>query len=92
METNMNAIIPLADSTNMRGASRHPRQCAGTIDNDVIKGRRFDVAKKYLPDGLFALFGNWRFPRPKCALPARSRAAPMQNVFGLVERFITAKL
>jgi hypothetical protein len=62
------------------------------IENDVIRGRRFDFAKKFLPDGLskvnelpFLSDGEKRF---LSQIQGRTYA----NMFGLVERFICAKV
>ena len=63
------------------------------IDEDVIRGRRFDRSQKYLPDGLslvpeFATLSGdeKRFVGPE--IQGRTYA----NMFGLVERFINAKV
>ena len=62
------------------------------IDRDVIRGRSFDFAKKFLPDGLSKtgeldfLGGNEK--RLVSQIQGRSYA----NIFGLVERFIGAKV
>jgi hypothetical protein len=62
------------------------------IDRDVIRGRSFDFAKKFLPDGLSKtveldfLGGNEK--RLVSQIQGRSYA----NIFGLVERYIGAKV
>jgi hypothetical protein len=62
------------------------------IDADVIRGRGFDYDRKFLPDGLAQA---WRFG---FATPAQKRflsqiqGRTYANMFGLVERFIGAKL
>ncbi len=62
------------------------------IDRDVIRGRRFDTAKKFLPDGLSKadrlVFLNAAEQRLLSQVQGRSYA----NIFGLVERFIAAKV
>jgi hypothetical protein len=62
------------------------------IDLDVLKSRAFDPEHKYLPDGLsFAPtleFLSAREQRFMSQVQGRSYA----NIFGLVERFITAKV
>src|SRR5262245_18250962 len=62
------------------------------IDADVIRGRRFELGKKFLPDGL-TLANRLNFLSP----PQRKYLSQVQgrtyaNMFGLVERFINAKL
>ncbi len=62
------------------------------IEQDVIKGRRFDFNKKFLPDGLSQIhqltFLNVDDQRILSQIQGRTYA----NVFGLVERFIAAKM
>jgi len=62
------------------------------IDRDVIRGRRFDFSKKFLPDGIskidqlgFLAAGEQRF---LSQIQGRTYA----NMFGLCERFIDAKV
>jgi len=62
------------------------------IDDDVIRGREFDYTQKFLPDGLASID---EFP----FLTARQKTFMSQvqgrtyaNMFGLVERFIGAKV
>ena len=62
------------------------------IDADVIRGRRFDLAHKFLPDGLSLAdrldFLNAEERRYLSQVQGRTYA----NMFGLVERFIGAKV
>jgi hypothetical protein len=62
------------------------------IERDVIRGRRFDLADKYLPDGL-TLTGALPFlgPEEKRYL-SQIQGRTYANMFGLVERFINAKV
>jgi hypothetical protein len=62
------------------------------IEKDVVRGRRFDFGKKFLPDGLskanelaFLTPGEKRY---FSQIQGRTYA----NIFGLVERFIGAKI
>lgn len=61
------------------------------IDKDVIKGRRFDVTRKYLPDGL-SLARELALSPTEMRFISQIQGRTYANVFGLVERFITAKL
>jgi len=61
------------------------------IDKDVIRGRRFDVTKKYLPDGL-SLVQELAISEAEMCFASQIQGRTYANVFGLVERFITAKL
>lgn len=62
------------------------------IDNDVIRRRRFDFDKKFLPDGLSKVndldFLSGADKRFISQIQGRTYA----NMFGLVERFICAKV
>jgi hypothetical protein len=62
------------------------------IDRDVIRGRRFDFSRKFLPDGLSKLAGLdfLTDAERKCASHVQGRT--YANMFGLVERFISAKI
>jgi hypothetical protein len=68
------------------------RRVRWDIDEDVIRGRAFDYSHKFLPDGLslvheldFLHAGEQRF---LSQIQGRTYA----NIFGLVERFINAKV
>ena len=62
------------------------------IESDVIRGRRFDRASKFLPDGL-SLAGQLDFLSPPEKLYfSQVQGRTYANMFGLVERFIGAKV
>ena len=62
------------------------------IDEDVIRGRRFDFGKKFLPDGLSkAEELTFLSPQQKKFL-SQIQGRTYANTFGLVERFIGAKI
>jgi hypothetical protein len=62
------------------------------IDRDVIRGRRLDVTKKFLPDGLCRMGGlDFLSPAEK-RLVSQIQGRTYANMFGLVERFIGAKM
>ncbi|KRC12022.1 hypothetical protein ASE11_00650 [Hydrogenophaga sp. Root209] len=62
------------------------------IDRDVIRGRHFDLAHTFLPDGL-SLADELPFlsPTEHCFL-SQVQGRTYANMFGLVERFISAKM
>lgn len=61
------------------------------IDADVIRGRRFDVSKKFLPDGLSKI-GALTFLQPaEARFLSQVQGRTYANMFALVERFISAK-
>jgi len=62
------------------------------IESDVIRDRRFDRASKFLPDGL-SLAGRLGFLSPPEKLYfSQVQGRTYANMFGLVERFIGAKV
>jgi hypothetical protein len=62
------------------------------IDQDVIRGRQFDFAKKFLPDNL-ACMDRFSFLTPaEKRLVSQIQGRTYCNMFGLVERFIGAKV
>jgi len=62
------------------------------IDDDVIRGRQFDFGKKFLPDGLSKVEElTFLTPQQKKFL-SQIQGRTYANTFGLVERFIGAKI
>jgi len=62
------------------------------IDRDVIRGREFDFSRKFLPDGLALIerFGHLNAEGRRLVSQIQGRS--YANMFGLVERFIGAKM
>jgi hypothetical protein len=61
------------------------------IERDVIRGRRFDFGRKFLPDGLSRV-GELPFLTPAQArFLSQVQGRTYANMFALVERFIGAK-
>jgi len=62
------------------------------IDRDVIRGREFDFSRKFLPDSLALIerFGHLNAEGRRLASQIQGRT--YANMFGLVERFIGAKM
>ena len=62
------------------------------IDRDVIRGRKLDFTRKFLPDGL-SMAGRVPFLTEAEKLTySRVQGRTYANMFGLVERFIGAKM
>jgi hypothetical protein len=62
------------------------------VETDVIRGRRFDAATKFLPDGL-TLAGTLPFLAPdEKRYFSQVQGRTYASMFGLVERFIAAKV
>jgi hypothetical protein len=62
------------------------------IDDDVIRGRRFDTAHKFLPDGLSLVEAFTTLSPGEKRFVSQIQGRTYANVFGLVERFINAKI
>ena len=62
------------------------------IDKDVIRGRRFDTAHKFLPDGLSLADAFTTLSADEKRFVSQIQGRTYANIFGLVERFINAKV
>ncbi len=62
------------------------------IDRDVIRGRSFDFARKFLPDGLSKVSHLDFLSANEQRLLSQIQGRTYANMFGLVERFIAAKV
>jgi hypothetical protein len=62
------------------------------IDRDVIRGRQFDLSRKFLPDGLSKVHELDFLDRAGRRLLSQIQGRTYANMFGLVERFIAAKI
>jgi hypothetical protein len=62
------------------------------IDDDVIRGRRFDVRQKFLPDSLSKV-SQFEFLNPdEQRFLSQIQGRTYANIFGLVERYINTKV
>jgi hypothetical protein len=62
------------------------------IDADVIRGRSFDFTQKFLPDGLAKMDGFPFLSEDEKRLMSQVQGRTYAYIFGLVERFIGAKV
>jgi hypothetical protein len=93
MQTTMNEPIRRAMPTTDRYAKaiEGSKRIRWDIDRDVIRGRRFDVSKKFLPDGL-SLIPTLTFLAPdEARFMSQIQGRTYANMFALVERYIGAK-
>jgi len=88
----MTANIPQTTKTRYARAIVASKRARWDIDADVIRGRTFSPADKFLPDGL-SLAGELGFLSDEDrVLFSQVQGRTYANVFGLVERFINAKV
>src|SRR5262249_44823623 len=62
------------------------------IDRDVIRGRRFDFSRKFLPDGISKVHELDFLGAGERRLLSQIQGRTSANMFGLGERFISAKV
>lgn len=62
------------------------------IDRDVIRGRKFDFSRKFLPDGLSLADQLDFLNADERRLLSQVQGRTYANIFGLVERYISAKI
>jgi hypothetical protein len=62
------------------------------IDSDLIRGRQFDFRHKFLPDGLSLVHELEFLSDDERRLLSQIQGRSYANIFGLVERFINAKV
>lgn len=88
----MNAIVSSPDTDRYAHCIAASKTARWDIEGDVIRGRSFDTSRKYLPDALSLAeeFSSLSAAERRFASQVQGRT--YANVFGLVERFITAKM
>ncbi|MEJ2222008.1 MAG: hypothetical protein P8X80_14475 [Desulfobacterales bacterium] len=62
------------------------------IENDVIRGREFNFSQKFLPDGISRIDQLDFLSEEQKVLLSQVQGRTYANMFGFVERFITAKV
>jgi hypothetical protein len=88
----MNAISRIADRDRYSRCIRASRRVSWDIELDVIAGRSFDTSHKYLPDGLSLAQKFIMLSDDEKRFVSQIQGRTYANVFGLVERFINAKV
>ncbi|MBB5467708.1 MULTISPECIES: hypothetical protein [unclassified Paraburkholderia] len=88
----MNAILRLSDRDRYARCIRASKMVSWDIDRDVIGGRTFDMSQKYLPDGLSLVPDFIMLSEAEKRFVSQIQGRTYANVFGLVERFINAKV
>jgi hypothetical protein len=88
----MNATMTRSDSQRYARTVESSKRVRWEIDKDVIRGRRFDRAQKFLPDGLSLADAFTTLSPRERIFVSQIQGRTYANVFGLVERFINAKV
>ena len=90
-----NDVSSTQESTTDRRYGRcleNSRKIRWDIDKEVIRGRELDYSGNFLPDGL-SMVGRMKFLSAADArLLSQIQGRTYANIFGLVERFINAKV
>ncbi|HSG35398.1 MAG TPA: hypothetical protein VLA37_12750, partial [Sphingomonadaceae bacterium] len=88
----MNAQTAIIEANRYERCINASKRVRWDIDQDVIRGRSFDPGDKYLPDGL-SLIGEFAsLSADEKRFVSQIQGRTYANVFGLVERFINAKV
>ena len=88
----MNAINKVSVSDRYARCIQTSKRVHWEVEADVIRGRRFDAAHKFLPDGLSLADAFTTLSADEKRFVSQIQGRTYANVFGLVERFINAKV
>src|SRR5258705_12120264 len=88
----MSAVIQSIPSTQYARAVAASKRARWELDHDLLRGRSLEQDHKYLPDGL-SLAHTLEFLSPsEQRFMSQVQGRSYANIFGLVERFINAKV
>lgn len=88
----MNDAMQLSDRDRYARCIRASKRVSWDIERDVIGGRIFDTSEKYLPDGLSLAPNFFTLSESEKRFVSQIQGRTYANMFGLVERFINAKM
>ena len=88
----MNVVSRLSDHDRYARCIRASKMVSWDIDRDVIGGRTFDTSQKFLPDGLSLAPNFFTLSESEKRFVSQIQGRTYANMFGLVERFINAKV
>ena len=88
----MNTIHQISAGERYARCIQTSKRVRWDVDEDVIRGRHFDAAHKFLPDGLSLADAFTTLSADEKRFVSQIQGRTYANVFGLVERFINAKV
>ena len=88
----MNAIDKISASDRYARCVQTSKRVRWDIEEDIIRGRSFDTAHKFLPDGLSLADAFTTMSAAEKRFVSQIQGRTYANIFGLVERFINAKV
>jgi len=88
----MNAVQTATDIQRYARCIEASKRIRWDIDRDVIRGRRIDFSKKFLPDGLSRIERLPFLSAQEKRFVSQIQGRTYANIFGLVERYIGAKI
>jgi hypothetical protein len=88
----MTATDGMPDDNRYARCIKSSKRVYWDIDEDIIRGRRFDAAHKFLPDGLSLVDTFTTLSPAERRFVSQIQGRTCANIFGLVERFINAKI
>jgi hypothetical protein len=88
----MNATCQVQNTDRYARCVETSKRVRWDINKDVIQGRRFDTAHKFLPDGLSLAREFTTLSADEMRFVSQIQGRTYANIFGLVERFINAKV
>ena len=88
----MNAIDKISNTDRYARCVETSKRMRWDIDKDVIRGRLFDTATKFLADGFSLVEEFTTLSTNEKRFVSQIQGRTYANVFGLVERFINAKV
>jgi hypothetical protein len=84
--------VPAPDTNRYARVIEASKRIRWDIERDVIRGRNFDYTRKFLPDGISKLDRLGFLNADDRRLLGQIQGRTYANMFGLVERFIAAKV
>jgi hypothetical protein len=92
MSAMQSVALPAVETARYAKCVEVSKRISWDIDADVIRNREFDFTKKFLPDGLSFVDRIMFLGADERRLLSQIQGRTYANLFGLVERFIGAKM